>query len=257
MSAIHPTAIVDPGAELGEGVQIGPYCTVGPKVRLGAGTRLISHAVIDGVTTLGPGCTVFPFASIGLQTQDLKFAGGEPRVEIGAGTTLREYVTVNAATKDGDVTRVGDNCLIMACAHVAHDCAVGNRVILANCCALAGHVVVEDFVILGGLSAVHQFVRLGRNAYIGGCCKIVQDVPPFFMADGNPATTPTINSVGLKRAGLSEESIRAIKLAHRFLCRSELGTTAAIEAIEREVPMTPEVQHLVAFVRASERGITK
>ena len=257
MATIHPSAIVAPGAELGPEVEIGPYCTVGPHVKLGAGTRLISHVVVDGWTTLGARCVVYPFAGVGLQTQDLKFKGGAPRTEVGDDTTLRENATINAATHDGGVTKVGSHCLIMACAHVAHDCVVGNRVVMANACLLAGHVTIEDQVILGGMTGVHQFVRVGRLCIIGGCSKIVQDVPPFMTADGNPLKVPAINKVGLQRAGVSEDSQRALKLSHRLLFRSDLSTRDALSRIEAEVTLTPEVQHLLAFIRASERGITK
>jgi UDP-N-acetylglucosamine acyltransferase len=257
MPNIHPTALVAAGAELGAEVEVGPYCTVGPHVKLGDGTRLISHVVVDGWTTLGARCTVWPFASVGLQTQDLKFKGGVSRTEVGDGTTLREYVTIHAATSEGDATRVGSNCHIMAYAHVAHDCIVGNRVIIANASQLAGHVILEDQVIVGGICGVHQFVRLGRLCILGGCTKATQDVPPFMMADGNPVAVPSINKVGLQRAGVDEESQRAIKLAHRLLYRSELGTRDALLRIEAEVNQTPEVQYLMAFVRASARGIVK
>lgn len=257
MPMIHPTAIVDPGAELGEGVDIGPYCTVGPHVVLGAGTRLVSHVVVDGWTRVGAGCTIFPFASVGLQTQDLKYKGGAPRAEIGDHTTLREYVTVNAATNDGDVTSLGSHCHIMAYAHIAHDCRVGHRVIMANVATLAGHVTVEDQAIIGGLSAIHQFTRVGRLSIIGGCSKVTQDVPPFMMADGHPLRIPAINSLGLKRAGIDEEGQRVLKLAHRMLYRMDLATGKALEQIERDLAQTPEVQHLLAFVRASERGIVR
>lgn len=257
MSEIHPTAIVSPEAKLGESVIIGPFCCIGPNVTIGAGTRLISHAVVDGYTHIGDGCTVFPFASIGLQTQDLKYKGGKPGVIVGAQTTIRESVTINAATADGDHTRVGSHCHIMAYAHIAHDCVVGDHVIIANVGTLAGHVILEDRVILGGLSAVHQFTRLGRNSIVGGCAKVVQDVPPFMMADGNPLRIPGLNTVGLSRAGVSEESQKALKLAHRLLYRSGLGTRDALARIEAEVQQTPEVQHLLQFVRSSERGIVK
>lgn len=257
MSLIHPTAIVAPGAELGPEVEVGPYCTVGPHARIGAGTRLISHTVVDGWTTIGERCVIWPFASVGLQTQDLKFKGGAPRTEVGDQTTIREGVTIHAATADGDVTRVGSNCHIMAYAHIAHDCVVGNRVIMANASILAGHVTVEDSAIVGGVTAVHQFVRLGRLCIIGGCNKVVQDVPPFMMADGNPLAIPTINKVGLQRAGFSEDSQRALKQAHRLLYRSGLNTGDALARIEAEIPPTPEIQGLLAFVRGSERGITK
>ena len=257
MADIHPLAVVSPQARLGDRVVIGPFCTVGPDVTIGEGTRLISHVAVDGYTQVGAGCTFFPFASVGLQTQDLKFKGGRPGTVIGDGTTLRECVTVHAATADGDFTRVGSNCHIMAYSHIAHDCIVGNHVIIANAGTLAGHVIVEDRVLVGGLSGVHQFVRLGRQSIIGGCSKITQDVPPYMMVDGNPPRVPGVNLLGLKRAGLSEEAQQALKQAHRLLYRSELGTRAALDRIAGEIPASPEIEHLLAFIRASERGIVK
>lgn len=257
MSRIHPTAIVETGAQLADDVEVGPYAVIGGQVKIGPGTRIMAHAVIAGVTTLGSECTVFPFASIGHQTQDLKFKGGTPRVEIGDRTTIREFVTVNAATNDGDVTRVGSGCHIMAYAHIAHDCVVGNGVIMANCATLAGHVIVEDMVTIGGLTGVHQFVRLGRMCFIGGCSKVVQDVPPFVLADGNPLTIHGLNRVGLERRGVSHEAQEALKEAFRLLYRENLTTRAALERIEKEVQMLPEVCALIEFVRTSTRGITR
>lgn len=257
MTNIHPTAVVAPGAELGEGVEIGPYCVIGPNVRLGPGTRLMSHVVLDGHTTLGRECTVFPFASLGSLTQDLKYRGGAPRVEIGDRTTLREYVTVNTATADGDATRVGSGCLIMACAHVAHDCRVGDGVIIANGTGLSGHVIVEDQVILGGITGIHQFCRLGRMAMIGGCSKVNQDVPPYMICEGNPATVPAVNLIGLQRRSVPEDSIRAVRDAHRILYRAGLNTSQAIARIEQDVAPVPEIRHLLEFIRGSERGITR
>lgn len=257
MANIHPTAIIEPGAEIGADIEIGPYCVVGAKVRLGAGTRLMSHVVIAGATTLGEKCEVFPFASIGQQTQDLKFKGGTPRVEIGSGTTIREFVTVNAATNDGDVTRVGSGCHIMAYAHIAHDCVVGDSVIMANCATLAGHVTVEDMASIGGLSGVHQFVRIGRQAFIGGCSKVTQDVPPFMIADGNPLSIHGLNSVGLKRRGVDEKAQALLKAAFKLLYRDGLTTRQAIERIESEVEKVAEVVYLTDFVKASTRGIVR
>lgn len=255
MARIHPTAIVDPGAELAEDVEIGPYCVVGPGVRVGAGTKIRAHVYLDGCTSIGSGCTIFPFASLGTQTQDLKWKGGTSRVEVGERTTIREYVTVNAATGDGGVTRVGSRCHIMAYAHIAHDCQVGDEVIMANCATLAGHIVVEDQVIVGGLCGVHQFVRLGRLSIIGGCSKVTQDVPPFMMADGHPLAIHGINRVGLKRRGVSEEAQALLKKAYRILYREGLSTRQALEKIEAELQKTPEIEHLLAFIRGSERGI--
>ncbi|MFH0881077.1 MAG: acyl-ACP--UDP-N-acetylglucosamine O-acyltransferase [Lentisphaerota bacterium] len=257
MTDIHSTAIVDPGAELGDSVVVGPYCIVGPHVKLGEGTRLMSHVCVDGWTTMGRECTVFPFAHIGGQTQDLKFKGGAPRLEVGDRTTLRECVTLNTATNDGDVTRVGSGCHIMAYAHVAHDCVVGNHVIMANGVALAGHVTVEDDAIIGGLSGAHQFVRIGRMSIMGGCTKAVKDVPPFMMADGNPLEIHSPNTVGLERHGISEEVQRQLKEAYKMLYRQKLSTRQALEKIEAELAMSPEMLYLVNFIKGSERGITK
>jgi UDP-N-acetylglucosamine acyltransferase len=254
---IHPTAIVASGAQLGDGVEIGPYCVIGEHVKLGAGTKLHPHVVVAGHTTLGAQCEVFPFASLGQKTQDLKFRGGTPGVVIGDRTTLREYVTVNAATNDGDRTRVGNGGLIMAYAHIAHDCIIGNEVILANAATLAGHVILEDQVILGGMCGVHQFVRIGRLTITGGCTKVTQDIPPFMMADGNPMSVHGLNSIGLQRRGAGEQTVAALKKAYKMLYRENLTAKAALAKIEAEVEQLPEIAHLVAFVRASERGIAR
>lgn len=257
MPDLHPTAIVDAGAELGENVSVGPYCVIGPNVKLGVGTRLISHVAITGHTTLGTHCTVFPFACLGSQTQDLKFKGGNPRVEIGDRTTIREYVTVNAATFDDGVTRVGSDCHIMAYAHIAHDCVVSDRVIIANSLAMAGHVTVEDDAIIGGQCGIHQFVRIGRMSIIGGCAKVVKDVPPFMMADGNPLEICGPNTVGLGRHGIPESTQRLLKEAYRIVYRRNLSTRQALEQIEAEVAQVPEIRYYIDFIRSSERGITK
>lgn len=257
MANIHPTAIVDPGAGVDSSAEIGPYCIVGPRVRIEQDVRLMSHVVIDGATTLGAGCTIFPFASVGAKTQDLKFEGGEPRVEIGEQTTLREYVTVNAATADGDVTRVGAHCLIMAYSHVAHDCLLGDHVIIANAGTLAGHVVMEDYSILGGLSGIHQFVRIGRSSIIGGCSKVTQDVPPFMMADGNPLEVRGLNRIGLDRREVPAERQKHLKQAYRLIYRRDLSARDAVSIIRDDLPEGPEINHLAKFVETSERGITR
>lgn len=257
MSDIHPTAVISPSASLDTDIEVGPYSVIGPHVRVGAGTRIQAHVVLDGHTTIGKNCSLFPFACIGTQTQDLKYRGGVSHVEIGDETTLREYVTVNSATEEGGVTRIGSRCHIMAYAHVAHDCQVGNEVILANCGTLAGHVLLEDQVILGGLSAVHQFVRLGRMSIVGGCSKVTQDVPPFMMADGNPLQVHTINAIGLKRRDMPADSQRLLKQAHKILYRGDLSTSQAVEKLETDLEQTLEIRHLVQFVKQSERGITK
>lgn len=252
---IHPSATVASGAVLGEDVVVGPYCVVGPEVQVGAGTRLHSHVVLAGRLTLGSKCEVFPFASLGQRTQDLKFRGGHPRAEVGDRTVIREYVTINTATADGDVTRVGSDCLLMAYAHIAHDCWVGDGAIIANCGTLAGHITVEEEAILGGLSAVHQFVRIGARSMIGGCSKITQDVPPFMLADGHPAVVRGINRVGLSRRRVPKPTQQGLKQAYRILFRQGLSVRNALEEIRANVESTPERDQLLSFVEQSERGI--
>ena len=254
---IHSSAIIAQGAELGSDVEIGPYCVVGPHVKIGSGTRLRSHVVIDGCTTIGMQCNVFPFASIGTQTQDLKFKGGKTFVEIGDRTTLREYVTVNSGTHEGEVTRVGADCHIMAYSHVAHACRVGNGVIMANGASLAGEVIVEDQAGIGGMTGVHQFVRIGRLCFIGGMSRIAKDCPPFMLIEGNPAEVRGVNTVGMERRGIGSEAQRAIKQAHQILFRQDLSTRQAVDKIKAELQGGPEIEQLLAFIAQSERGILK
>jgi UDP-N-acetylglucosamine acyltransferase len=254
---IHPTAIIHPKAQIGAGCDIGPYCIIGEQVILGDGCRLHSHVVIDGHTQLGRENELFPFAAVGLKTQDLKWKGGHTRTEIGDQNTIRESVTINSATGDGEVTRVGSHNHVLAYSHIAHNVTVGNFVIMSNVATLAGHVIVEDHAVIGGLAAIHQFCRIGKMAIIGGCSKVVQDVPPFMMADGNPAQTRTINKVGLDRNSVSEEAQTALKHAYKILFREGLTIPNALNRIEAELPILPEIKHLVEFTRNSERGISK
>ncbi|HVV02289.1 MAG TPA: acyl-ACP--UDP-N-acetylglucosamine O-acyltransferase [Verrucomicrobiae bacterium] len=254
---IHPTAVVHPRARLGAGCVIGPYCVVGEHVELGDKCILHSHVVIDGHTRLGRANEIFPFASIGLKTQDLKWKGGLTRTEIGEENTFREYVTVNSATGDGEVTRVGSRNHVLAYSHVAHNVTLGDHIIISNVGTLAGHVTVEDYAVIGGLVAVHQFCRIGKMSMIGGCSKVVQDVPPFMLVDGNPAETRTINKVGLERRGVSDEAQGAVRQAFKLLFREGLTISNAIARVEQECGNLPEIEHLVRFVRSSERGISK
>lgn len=254
---IAPTAVIHPDAKIGVGCTIGPYCVIGEHVVLGNNCKLHSHVVIDGHTTLGDNNEIFPFASIGLKTQDLKWKGGITRTQIGVNNTFREYVTINSATGDGEVTTVGSNNHILAYCHIAHNVTLGNHVIMSNVATLAGHITVEDHAVIGGLAAVHQFCRIGKMAIIGGCSKVVQDVPPFMLADGNPAETRTINKVGLERNGVSEEAQTCLKHAYKLLFRDGLTISNALSKIETELPQLPEIKHLVDFVRKSERGISK
>lgn len=242
---------------MGANCDIGPYCVIGEHVVLGDNCKLHSHVVIDGHTKLGQGNEIFPFASLGLQTQDLKWTGGVTRTEIGDHNTFREYVTVHSATGDGEVTRVGSHNTILAYCHLAHNVTLGSHVIMSNVATLAGHVTVEDYAVIGGLAAVHQFCRIGKFAMIGGCSKVVQDVPPFMIADGNPAETRTINKVGMERNGVSDEAQNALKSAYKILFREGLSLSNALVKVEKDLPPLPEVLHLIQFVRASERGISK
>lgn len=254
---IHPTAIVHPEAKLGANCVVGPYCIIGEHVELGEGCRLHAHVVIDGHTRLGKSNEVYPFACLGLKTQDLKWVGGVTRVQIGDHNTFREGVTVHAATEDGGVTSIGSNNNFLANAHVAHNCTVGDNVIMSNIATLAGHVTVEDSAIIGGLTAVHQFCRVGRLAMIGGCSRVLQDIPPFMLAEGSPAAPRTINKVGMERNGVPEEAQVALRQAYKILHRAGLTISNALERIEKEIPALPEVQHFINFVRASERGVAR
>ena len=254
---IHPSAIVDSQAEIGGGCEIGAYCVVGANVKLGEGCRLHSQVVMDGLTTIGARNEFFPFACIGLKTQDLKFSGGKTYLEIGSDNVFREHVTVHTATGDGLVTRIGSHGNFLAYSHIAHDCIVGNHVIFSNNGTLAGHVVVEDFAIVGGLAAIHQFCRIGTMSIIGGCAKVVQDVPPYMMADGNPAETRGVNKVGMERNGVPEEAQRALREAYKILCRAGLTVSNALDKVRSELPPSRELEHFIDFCRKSERGIAR
>ena len=256
-STIHPSSVIHASAEIGDGCEIGPFCVIGPNVVLGEGCKLHSHVVIDGHTRLGKRNEIFPFASVGLKTQDLKWKGGTTRTEIGDENTFREYVSIHSATSDGEATVVGSHNHILAYCHLAHNVHIGNRIIMSNVATLAGHVTVEDHAVISGLAAIHQFCRIGKMAIVGGCSKVVQDVPPFMLADGNPAETRTINKVGLERNGIGAEVQTSLRQAYKILFREGLTITNALERISTELPNSPEVQHLIQFVRSSSRGISK
>jgi len=257
MAEIDSRSVIHPDADIADDVHIGPFCMVGPKVKLGKGCVLKSHVNLDGYTDIGSDCTFWPFCSVGTQSQDLKYKGGAPGVSIGSGTTLREYVTVNAATFDGDLTVVGKRCHIMAYCHIAHDCTLGDEVIMANAATLAGHVVVEDQAIIGGLCGVHQFVTLGKLCIIGGCSKVVKDIPPYMTADGNPLQVRGVNKIGLERHGIPKEQIRSLIEGYRLLYRKNLGVKEMIAASRESLPRFPELEHLEYFVEHSQRGITR
>jgi UDP-N-acetylglucosamine acyltransferase len=252
---IHPSAIIHPQATVGSGCEIGPFCVIGGNVTLGEKNKLHSHVVIDGHTRIGSGNEVFPFVALGTKTQDLKYSGGHPRLEIGDQNVFREGVTIHCGTNDGEATIIGHKNLLLIQAHVAHDCILGNGIIMSGYAGLAGHCVVEDSVIMAGYAAVHQFCRLGKHSLIGGCSKIVQDVPPFMIVDGNPGETRTINKVGLERAGFSDEAQAALRAAYKILFREGLAIPNALAKIEAELPPLPEVRHLVEFFRTSKRGV--
>lgn len=257
MSKIHSTAIIEDGAQIGDECKIGPYCVIGPNVTLGSGCNLHSHVVINGRTEIGEGNEFYPFCSIGLKTQDLKWKAEGSGTEIGSNNTFREYVTVHSATGDGDVTVIGSHNNLLAYTHVAHDCRLGDHIIMSNVGTLAGHVIVEDRAIIGGLAAVHQFCRIGTMSIIGGCSKVVQDVPPYMMADGNPASTRALNKEGLKRNNITDETQSALKQAYKILFRENLTMAVAAEKVRSEVADSPQLDHLLSFVESSERGIAK
>ncbi|MBV8889929.1 MAG: acyl-ACP--UDP-N-acetylglucosamine O-acyltransferase [Alphaproteobacteria bacterium] len=257
MSHIHPTAIIGAGAVLADDVVIGPYCVIGEHVRLGAGVALRAHVVIEGRTTIGEQTRVFPFASIGFEPQDLKYRGEESTLVIGRNNTIREYVTMNPGTAGGGmVTRVGDHCLFMVGAHVAHDCRIGSHVVMANNATLAGHVTVEDHAVLGGLSAVHQFVRIGRHAMIGGMSGVERDVIPYGQVMGDRARLTGLNIVGMQRRGYSREDIQGLRNAYQTLFAADGTFTERVnETAERFGGVAP-VDDIVAFIRAdSSRAI--
>lgn len=255
---IHPTAVVAPDVELAEGVEIGPYAVVGPYVHIGENTVIGSHVVIEGHTDIGARCRVFQFASIGVQPQDLKFRGEPTRVVIGNDNTIREFVTIHRATvSDIGVTIMGDHNLIMAYSHIAHNCKLGNHVIMVNAANLAGHIHVEDYAIIGGLTGVHQFTRIGAHCIIGGASAISKDVAPYLLVSGNRAKPHGLNLIGLKRRGFKEGTIRALKDAYRLIFRSSLLLRTAIEKVRNEVEDCPEVRHFVEFIEQSKRGICR
>lgn len=255
--SIHSTAVIDPRAQIGADCEIGPYCVVGPDVVLGDRSWLQHHVSLNGPSRFGAGNKFFAFCSIGQRTQDLKYSGEPTYLEVGDDNTFREFVTVNRGTSPEAKTIIGSRNNFLAYCHIAHDCVVGNDVIFSNNGTLAGHVTVEDFVVLGGFTAVHQFTRIGRYAMTGGCSKIVQDVPPYMIADGNPARVRGINKTGLERQGFTPEMRRDLNQAYRILYRSDLNVAQAVEQIRSDLAESPELEHLLWFVTSTARGIIK
>lgn len=248
---IHPTAVIETGAEIGEGCKIGPYCIVGSKVKLDRNIELMSHVVVGGNTFIGEGTVVFPFASLGQIPQDLKYAGEDSQLIIGKNNKIREYVTMNPGTADDKMkTVVGDNCLFMMSTHVAHDCVVGNNVIMANSSAIAGHVEVGDYAILGGLSAVHQFVRIGAHAMIGGMSPVERDVIPYGIVKGDRAYLAGLNYVGLERRGFSKDDIKLLLKVYREIFEAEDGLfTERVASVEKEYQSNETIMKMISFIK--------
>jgi UDP-N-acetylglucosamine acyltransferase len=255
---VHPSAVVGPNARIGSGCYIGPYSIVGNEVELEDDVRLDSHCVIDGRTVIGQGTRVFPFVSIGLPAQDLKYQGEPSETRIGRRNQIREFVTIHRGTAGGGMlTHIGDDCLLMAQAHVAHDCKIGDGVIMANAATLAGHVIIEDNANVGAYSGVHQFCRIGREAYVGGYSVVVKDALPFALTVGNHARCYGLNTTGMKRRGYSREVISSLHRAFHLLLSSKLNTSQALEKINEEIREVPEVEALVQFIESSQRGVVK
>lgn len=252
---IHPTAIVDPGADLGEDVEIGPYALVGPKVTLGARTVVAPRAIVERNARIGADCRIGSGSIVGGDPQDLKYKGEETWVEIGEGTVVREYVTVNRGTDESLRTTVGKQCLLMAYVHVAHDCHIGDEVILANVVQLAGHITIGDCATISGMTPVHQFVKIGPYAFIGGMSRVTKDVPPFVKAAGSPMKLYGLNTVGLERRGFTRETMRELKKAYALFFSSDLNVSQALERARAELAPLPEVETLIRFVEESERGV--
>jgi len=254
---IHPAAYVAEGADLGVDVEVGPGTMVGPDVRIGDHTRIGAHALITGWTRIGSGCRIHHGAVLGSPPQDLKYSGQKSYLEVGDDTEIREYVTANLATEEESATRVGSHCLLMAYAHVAHDCRLGDRVVIANATQMAGFVTVEDWAIIGGLTAVHQFVRVGCHAIIGGGSRIPQDVAPYVKTAGSPPRNAGLNAVGLERRGFSKQTCGALQKAYKILFRDGLTVANAVTRIRAEIPGVPEVEHFARFAETSARGLTR
>ncbi len=254
---IHSTAIVSKKAKLGEGAQVGPHTIITDNVAIGKGTKIGANCLIDGDTTIGSGCQVFTGTVLGSAPQDLKYKGEKSFLEIGDNNIIREYCTFNPGTSDGAKTIVGSNNLIMAYSHIAHDCVLGNGCVIANCGTLAGHVTIEDKAVIGGIVAIHQFVRVGRLSIIGGCSKVVQDIPPYSTCDGHPARVYGLNLIGLRRSEISRESIKQLDQAFKILFNSGLSSKHAVEKLEKEIKPLAECAYLINFCKSTERGLSR
>jgi UDP-N-acetylglucosamine acyltransferase len=255
---IHPTAIIAQDVEIGEGTSIGPFCIIKDGVHIKKGTSLISHVIVEGDTEIGENCVVHPFTSIGLPPQDMKYRGEKTGLKIGNNNTIREYTTIHRASVGGDrVTTIGDNNFLMAYVHIAHDCKIGNSVIMANVATLAGHVLVEDHAVIGGLVAVHQFTRIGTHAMVGGFSGVGQDIPPYTVASGARVKLFGLNTIGLKRHGFPDPTINELKKAYKILFREKRTLKDAIKKIQEDLPYTDEIKHLIEFIQKNKRGICR
>jgi UDP-N-acetylglucosamine acyltransferase len=254
---IHPTAIISGKAKLADSVSVGPYTIIGDQVSIGADTKIGAHCVIEGNTTIGKKCEIFTGAVVGSRPQDLKFKGEKVFLEIGDNNIIREYCTLNPGTGEGSKTVVGNDNLLMAYSHIAHDCRVGSGCVLANNATLAGHVTIEDKAVIGGIVAIHQFVRIGMLSITGGCSKVVQDIPPFSTCDGHPARIYGLNLVGLRRKGIGHDAIKKIDQAFKLIFNSGLSANHALEKLEKEIEKTEEIKYLIDFVKGSKRGLTR
>lgn len=255
---IHPTSIVSKKAEIEDETHIGPFCIINDGVHIKKGTKLISNVIIEGNTEIGENCIIYPFTTIGLPPQDLKYKGEKTGVRIGNNNVIREYITIHRASVGGDgVTEIGDNNFLMAYVHIAHDCKIGNSVIMANLATLAGHVIVEDYVVIGGLVAIHQFTRIGAYSMVGGFSGVGQDIPPYVIASGARAKLFGLNTVGLKRHGFSDSTINELKRAYKILFREKHTLKEALKKIQEELPYTEEIKHLIEFVQKNKRGICR
>lgn len=255
---IHPSAIVSTEAEIEDGTFIGPFCIIREGVRIKKGTRLFSNIIVEENTEIGENCAIYPFTSIGLPPQDLKYRGESTGVKIGNNNVIREYITIHRASVSGDgLTVVGDNNFLMAYVHIAHDCKIGNSVIMANVATLAGHVVVEDHAVIGGLVAVHQFTRVGAYSMVGGFSGVGQDIPPYMIASGPRAKLFGLNTIGLKRHGFSDTTINELKRAYKILFREKHTLKEALKKVQEEVPYTDEIKYLIEFIKKNKRGICR
>ena len=254
---IHSTAVVDKKAKLADDVEVGPYTIIGPDVEIGGSTKIGPHVVITGYTSIGKNCRIFPGACVGTIPQDLKYKGEESLLKIGNNNIIREYVTINPGSEKGSETSIGDGNLLMAYSHVAHNCNIGNGCIIANLGTLAGHVSIEDKVVMGGIVGIHQFVRVGKMAIIGGCSKVVQDIPPFSTCDGRPARVYGLNLLGLKRAGISMDAQRSLKKAFKILFHSGISLKSAIYKVSETADHFKEIDYLLEFLKGSKRGVCR